>query len=151
MKPFVINRYGRMVFPSNFFPNLDFSVFETLDQFAAVIRRDFEEKAPSEADIVSRLESGAYRGRYDLLRDLALDLFWVNRFALTMYEKRPTRWRDVPRQREYAAPGGGRMAIKPSCLETLILYRHPTPDGPRVERRGGDNQTRPAPANDVMP
>jgi len=100
MKPFVINRYGRMVFPSNFFPNLDFSVFETLDQFAAVIRRDFEEKAPSEADIVSRLESGAYRGRYDLLRDLALDLFWVNRFALTMYEKRPTRWRDVPRQRD---------------------------------------------------
>src|SRR6267143_3231803 len=100
MKPFVINRYGRMVFPSNFFPNLDFSVFETLDQFAAVIRRDFEEKAPSEADIGARLESGEYRGRYDLLRDLALDLFWVNRYALTMYEKRPTRWRDVPRQRD---------------------------------------------------
>src|SRR5262249_9309472 len=69
MKPFVINRYGRMVFPSNFFPNLDFSVFETLDQFAAVIRRDFEEKAPTETDIVTRLESGAYRGRYELLRD----------------------------------------------------------------------------------
>jgi len=62
MKPFVINRYGRMVFPSNFFPNLDFSVFETLDQFAAVIRRDFEEKAPSEADIVSRLESARTAG-----------------------------------------------------------------------------------------
>ena len=29
MKPFVINRYGRMVFPSNFFPNLDFSVFRS--------------------------------------------------------------------------------------------------------------------------
>jgi len=100
MKPFVINRYGRMVFPSNFFPNLDFSVFETMDQFAAVIRRDFEEKAPTETDIVTRLESGAYRGRYDLLRDLALDLFWVNRYALTMYEKRPTRWRDVPRMRD---------------------------------------------------
>jgi 3-oxoacyl-(acyl-carrier-protein) synthase III len=100
MKPFVINRYGRMVFPSNFFPSLDFSVFETLDQFAAVIRRDFEEKAPTEADIVARLESGAYRGRYDLLRDLALNLFWANRYALTMYEKRPTRWRDVPRQRD---------------------------------------------------
>src|SRR3989442_11186445 len=102
MKPFVINRYGRMVFPFSFFPNLDFSVFETLDQFAAGIRRDFEEKAPTETDIVTRLESGAYRGRYDLLRDLALDLFWVNRFALTMYEKRPTRWRDVPR-----VAGGG--------------------------------------------
>jgi 3-oxoacyl-[acyl-carrier-protein] synthase III len=98
MKPFVINRYGQMVFPSNFFPALDFSVFETLDQFAAVIHRDFGEKAPTEQDIVTRLDSGAYRGRYELLRDLALDLFWVNRYALTMYDKRPTRWRDVPKQ-----------------------------------------------------
>ncbi|HEX3176301.1 MAG TPA: 3-oxoacyl-[acyl-carrier-protein] synthase III C-terminal domain-containing protein [Methylomirabilota bacterium] len=99
MKPFVINRYGRMVFPSNFFPALDFSVFETLDQFAAVIHRDFEEKAPTEDDIVARLAAGAYQGRYELLRDLALDLFWANRYALTMYDKRPTRWRDVPKQR----------------------------------------------------
>jgi 3-oxoacyl-[acyl-carrier-protein] synthase III len=99
MKPFVINRYGRLVLPSNFVPALDFSVFETLEQFTAVIHRDFEEKAPTEADIVARLEAGAYRGRYELLRDLALDMFWVNRYAMTMYEKRPTRWRDVPKQR----------------------------------------------------
>jgi hypothetical protein len=33
LKPFVINRYGHMVFPCNFFPELDFSVFETLNQF----------------------------------------------------------------------------------------------------------------------
>jgi 3-oxoacyl-[acyl-carrier-protein] synthase-3 len=100
MKPFVVNRYGRIVFPYNFFPALDFSVFETLEQFAAVIRRDFEEKAPSEVDIVARLESGAYKGRYELLRDLALDLFWVNRYPYTMYDKQPMRWRDVPRQRD---------------------------------------------------
>jgi 3-oxoacyl-[acyl-carrier-protein] synthase-3 len=100
MKPFVINRYGRLVFPSNFFPALDFSVFETLDQFAAVIKRDFEEKAPTETDIVARVDSHAYNRRYDLLRDLALNLFWVNRYAMTMYEKRPMRWRDVPRHRE---------------------------------------------------
>ena len=99
MKPFVVNRYGRIVFPYNFFPALDFSVFETLDQFAAVIRRDFEEKAPSEADIVARLEAGGYKDRYELLRDLALDLFWVNRYPFTMYDKQPMRWRDVPRQR----------------------------------------------------
>jgi len=99
MKPFVVNRYGRIVFPYNFFPALDFSVFETLEQFAAVIRRDFEEKAPSEADIVARLEAGGYKGRYELLRDLALDLFWVNRYPFTMYDKQPMRWRDVPRQR----------------------------------------------------
>jgi 3-oxoacyl-(acyl-carrier-protein) synthase III len=157
MKPFVINRYGRMVFPSNFFPNLDFSVFETLDQFAAVIRRDFEEKAPSEADIVSRLESGAYRGRYDLLRDLALDLFWVNRFALTMYEKRPTRWRDVPRQRDdvflpifkpweggemTAAIERGYRALKPSWDEgtedkifrvLIDVFRHKAGAGAELE------------------
>jgi len=100
MKPFVINRHGRIVFPFNFFPELDFSVFETLDQFAAVIKRDFEEKAPTEADIVARLRGGEYKRRFDLLRDLALDLFWVNRFAMTMYEKRPMRWRDVPQNRD---------------------------------------------------
>jgi len=100
MKPFLVNRYGRIVFPFNFFPELDFSVFETLEQFAAVIKRDFEDKSPAETDIVARLESGTYKGRYDLLRDLALTLFWVNRYALTMYDKRPTRWRDVPRQRD---------------------------------------------------
>ena len=100
MKPFVVNRYGRIVFPANFFPELDFSVFQTLEQFAAVIKRDFEEKAPSETDIVARIESRAYTGRYQLLRDLALNLFWVNRYALTMYHKVPTRWRDVPRQRD---------------------------------------------------
>jgi 3-oxoacyl-[acyl-carrier-protein] synthase III len=100
MKPFLLNRYGRMVFPGNFFPELDFSVFETLDQFAGVIKRDFEEKAPTETDIVARVESRGYRSRYELLRDLALNLFWVNRYALTMYVKRPTRWRDVPRRRD---------------------------------------------------
>jgi 3-oxoacyl-(acyl-carrier-protein) synthase III len=100
MKPFVLNRYGRLVFPQNFFPELDFSIFETFDQFAAVIRRDFEEKAPTEADIVARVESRGYANRYELLRDLALTLFWVNRYAFTMYVKRPTRWRDVPRQRD---------------------------------------------------
>jgi 3-oxoacyl-[acyl-carrier-protein] synthase-3 len=99
MKPFVVNRYGRIVFPYNFFPALDFSVFETLEQFKAVIRRDFEEKAPTEADMVARLEAGGYKGRYELLRDLALDLFWVNRYPFTMYDKQPMRWRDVPRQR----------------------------------------------------
>ncbi len=100
MKPFVVNRYGRIVFPSNFFPEFDFSVFETLEQFASVIKRDFEEKAPTETDIVARVESRAYRGRYEVLRDLALNLFWVNRYAMTMYEKRPTRWKDVARHRD---------------------------------------------------
>src|SRR4029450_12572505 len=100
MKPFVVNRYGRIVFPYNFFPALDFNVFETLEQFAAVIRRDFEDKAPTEAEIVTRLAAGGYKGRYELLRDLALDLLWVNRYPFTMYVKQPMRWRDVPRQRD---------------------------------------------------
>ena len=100
MKPFVVNRYGRIVFPFNFIPDLDFSVFQSLEQFAAVIRRDFEDKAPTEAEIAERVTTGAYPGRYELLRDLALDLFWVNRYGITMYDKRPTRWRDVPRQRD---------------------------------------------------
>jgi 3-oxoacyl-[acyl-carrier-protein] synthase III len=97
MKPFVINRHGRLVFPSNFFPRLDFTVFETIEQLEAVISRDFEAKAPTGTDILHRVESNAYTGRYELLRDLALNLLWVNRYAITMYVKRPTRWRDAPR------------------------------------------------------
>ena len=100
LKPFVINSHGRIVFPGNFFPELDFSAFKTLKQFAAVIRRDFGEKAPTEAEIVGRLQAGEYKTRYELCRDLVLNRFWVNRYTLTMYEKRPTRWGDLPRQRD---------------------------------------------------
>ena len=45
MRPFVVNVHDRLVFPSNFSADLDFSVLETLEQLAAVIRRDFEAKA----------------------------------------------------------------------------------------------------------
>ena len=48
MKEFVINKHGRIVLPFNFFPDLDFSVIETLDNFKTVISRDFGEKAPTE-------------------------------------------------------------------------------------------------------
>src|SRR5438552_16790919 len=100
MKPFVINRYGRIVFPFNFVPTFDFSVFAWIEQFSAVIRRDFEEKAPAESAIVTRIHAGGYKTRYELLRDLASTLFWANRYGITLYEKRPTRWRDVPRFRD---------------------------------------------------
>jgi 3-oxoacyl-(acyl-carrier-protein) synthase III len=100
MKPFVVNRLGRLVFPSNFFPELDFSVFDTLEQFEAVIERDFETKAPTGTDVLERVQAGAYHTRLDLMRDLALNLLWVNRYAITMYVKRPSRWRDVPRTRD---------------------------------------------------
>ena len=100
MKPFVINRDGRIVFPCNFFPDLDFSLFETLDQFMAVVTRDFGSKAPTETDIATRMHAGQYENRYEVCRDLALGLFWANRYVLTMYEKRPMRWRDLPRHRD---------------------------------------------------
>ena len=100
MKPFVINSHGRLVFPFNFLPELDFAVIDSLEQLDAVIERDFEAKAPTGTDILEKVESGAYGTRYELLRDIASNLFWVNRYALTMYEKRPTRWRDVPRRHE---------------------------------------------------
>jgi len=100
VKPFVVNRHDRLVFPANLFGELDFSVLETLDQFTAVIGRDFEAKAPTGTDILARVESGAYPGRFELLRDLGQNLFWVNRYSITMFEKRPTRWRDVPKHRD---------------------------------------------------
>ncbi|WP_214366474.1 3-oxoacyl-ACP synthase III family protein [Pseudonocardia sp. H11422] len=100
MKPFVINRHGRLVFPANFLGELDFSVLDTLEQFTAVIGRDFEAKAPTGTDILARAESGSYPGRFELLRDLGQNLFWANRFSIPMFDKRPTRWRDVPRSRD---------------------------------------------------
>ena len=99
MQPFLVNRHDRIVFPSNFAPELDLSVMHSLEQLDSVIRRDFEVKAPTGTDILDRIEGGDYASRYELLRDLALNLFWTNRFALTLYEKRPTRWSDVPRTR----------------------------------------------------
>ena len=99
MKAFQLNRHGRMVFPSNILPELDFSTMESLEQLDSVIRRDFETKAPSGTEILDKVRTGAYETRYDLMRDLALNLFWANRFSITMYDKRPTRWADVPRSR----------------------------------------------------
>ena len=52
MKPYVLNRHGRIVLPSNFFPELDFTVLESLEQLDAVITRDFEAKAPTGTDIL---------------------------------------------------------------------------------------------------
>ncbi len=100
MKPFVVNGHGRLVFPSNFSADLDFSVIETLDQFEAVIRRDFEAKAPTGTEILERIESDVYRSRHELLHDVAMNLVWGDRYEMTMYEKRPTRWRDLPRRRD---------------------------------------------------
>jgi 3-oxoacyl-[acyl-carrier-protein] synthase III len=100
VKPFVINRHGRLVFPANFLGSLDFSILETLDQFTAVIGRDFEAKTPTGTDILARIESGAYPGRFQLLRDLGQNLYWVNRYSITMFDKRPTRWRDLAKRRD---------------------------------------------------
>jgi 3-oxoacyl-[acyl-carrier-protein] synthase III len=100
VKPFVVNSRGRLTFPATVLGELDFSVLETLDQFTAVIGRDFESKAPTGSDLLERVESGAYANRFELLRDLAQNLFWVSRYSITMFHKRPTRWRDLPRRRD---------------------------------------------------
>jgi len=99
VKPFVINKHGRLVFPATVLGELDFSVMHTLDQFTAVIGRDFEAKAPTGTDIRKKVETGAYSDRFGLLRDLGQNLFWVNRYSMTMFDKRPTRWRDLPKRR----------------------------------------------------
>jgi 3-oxoacyl-[acyl-carrier-protein] synthase III len=99
VNPFLLNRHGKLVFPSNIIPELDFSTVDSLDQLDQVIRRDFEAKAPTGTDILERITTVGYPTKDALLRDLAMNLFWVNRFAITMYDKRPTRWGDLPRAR----------------------------------------------------
>jgi 3-oxoacyl-[acyl-carrier-protein] synthase III len=100
VKPFVVNRHGSLVFPANFLGDLDFSVLDTLDQFTAVIGRDFEAKAPTGTDILTRVESEAYPRRFELLRDLGQHLYWANRYSITMFDRRPTRWRDLAKRRD---------------------------------------------------
>jgi 3-oxoacyl-[acyl-carrier-protein] synthase III len=100
VKPFVVNRHGSLVFPANFLGDLDFSVLDTLDQFTAVIGRDFEAKAPTGTDILVRVESEAYPRRFELLRDLGQHLYWANRYSITMFDRRPTRWRDLAKRRD---------------------------------------------------
>lgn len=99
MKSFVLNRNGSLVLPANLFAQLDFSVITSLAQFEAIVKRDMESKAPTGTAILESIEAGRYRSRIELLRDVALNLYWVNRNTLTLYQKRPMRWRDVPRNR----------------------------------------------------
>jgi 3-oxoacyl-[acyl-carrier-protein] synthase III len=127
MNAFVLNRHGRVVFPSNVMPELDFSAIESLDQLDNVIRRDFETKAPSGTDILEKVRTGSYTSRYTLMRDIALNMFWANRFSITMYDKRPTRWADVPRTRpdvflpvlEPWEDGGTKVAAVQEAYPTL--------------------------------
>jgi 3-oxoacyl-[acyl-carrier-protein] synthase III len=100
MHAFVLNKHGKLVFPANCFPDLDFSTFESLAQLEAVIQRDFDAKAPTGSDILERIKTGSYRTKFELMRDMALNLFWANRFKITMYDVQPTRWADVPRHRD---------------------------------------------------
>ena len=100
MQPFELNRHGRIVFPSNFIPELDFSTLTSIDHLDAVIRRDFDTKAPTVSEILSRHAQGTYRSKFEIMRDMALNVFWADRFALTMFDRRITRWGDVPRNRD---------------------------------------------------
>ena len=100
MQSYEINKHGKIVFPSNCFPDLDFSTFESLEQLDAVVRRDFDSKAPTGTDILEGIKTGTYQSKFELMRDMALNLFWANRFKMTMYDVKPTRWADVPRRRD---------------------------------------------------
>jgi len=95
-----MNSHGKIVFPSNCIPDLDFSTFQTMKQLDAVIQRDFDAKAPTGSEILERIKAGDYKTKFELMRDMALNLFWANRYKMTMYDVQPTRWADVPRQRD---------------------------------------------------
>lgn len=142
MQPFVVNQHGRLVFPSNFLPDLDFSVIESEAQLDGVIRRDFETKAPKGTEILARIEAQAYPTRYELMRDVALNLFWVNRFAMTMYDKQPVRWRDAPRNRDdYFVPIVAEWhdrEAKVSAVERAYRDLGPTWDGSSEDRIWAD-------------
>ena len=74
-------------------------------------------------DILQRVESGQYPTRHELLRDLALNLMWVNRYAITMFVKRPTRWRDAPRARREREGESGPVSLGPAEGAVVHLER----------------------------
>jgi len=100
MRSFELNKHGKIVFPSNCFPDLDFSTFETIEQLDKVIQRDFDAKAPTGTGILEPIKTGGYQSKFELMRDMALNLFWANRYKMTLYDVQPTRWADVPRHRD---------------------------------------------------
>ena len=82
MQPFVVNRHGRIVFPSNLVPELDFSVIDSLEQLDSVIRSATSRRRRRPARTsCERVEEGSYASRYELMRDVALNMFWTGRFA----------------------------------------------------------------------
>ena len=119
MKPFVVNSHRRLVFPSNFFPEPNFSSIDTVEDLAAIVRRDFEVKAPTGSEIAARAESGGYANRYELLRDLG---------AAPVLDE-PLRHHDV---REAADPMEGRA---PAPRRHLPPGPHPL-GGRRAQGRG---------------
>jgi hypothetical protein len=138
MKPFVINRYGRLVFPYNFVPELDFSVFETLEQFAAVIKRDFEEKAPTETEIAARVESRGYK--VDTRRRIQGGSLGLTRGVVCGAVDHP-RWPRPAAARFGGPPHGDRNGCGPRVLDG----RHR--DHPRGEaERGLSKEERPWPS-----
>ena len=64
MQSFELNKHGKIVFPANCFPDLDFSTFDSIEQLDAVIRRDFDSKAPTGTDILERIKTGAYHAEF---------------------------------------------------------------------------------------
>jgi hypothetical protein len=69
MHAFELNKHGKLVFPANCFPDLDFSTLENLERLTAVIQRDFDAKAPTGTDILERIKTGSYQSKFELMRD----------------------------------------------------------------------------------
>jgi hypothetical protein len=127
VKSFVINRHGSLVLPSNCFPELDFSVLQTLEQFSAVVKRDFDAKAPTGTNLRERSETQAYNSRYELLRDLGLHLFWVNRLL----------------DHDVREATNGLAARPEETRRCLHAHRHALA-GRRAQDRGGLGRVQPA-------
>lgn len=53
MKPFAIDRHGRLALPCHFFPAVDFAALDSVEQLTAVIQRDFDSKDPSGAELAA--------------------------------------------------------------------------------------------------
>ena len=49
-----------------------------LAQFEVIVKRDMECKGPTGTEILKSIKAAKYCSRIELLRDAALNLYWVN-------------------------------------------------------------------------
>ncbi len=121
MKPFVVNSHRRLVFPSNFFPEPDFSSIDTVEDLAAIVRRDFEVKAPPGSETLDCHES-------------VPELEALRRWTMTLHNQYPWDRSDTLLTSVGALKDDDVVVYQPRTLDVMDFIRRVKNGAPRRPR-----------------